>query len=148
MVWPLLAAGGIGVIGTALGGFLGSQGKKGDTITTTSNRSTTTSTSSNTVMPYAYYQPTVTYSPANSSVYSPQYILNSPYASMSGSPQATAQAYPTVTPTYTQPLQLTTNQTPSQSGGGGSLSFDSGSLVIIAIIAAVGIVGYGLVSKK
>jgi hypothetical protein len=118
-----------GVGGTLLGGLMS---KKSDTITTT-----TTYGAQNIHQPYETYAPQVQYSPSTSYAYTgSSYIINSAGASISKKAEATS----TASPSQTGAWDIPTSQ-PTSTGVGVGTGID---WTMIAIVAAVGLVGYGV----
>jgi hypothetical protein len=134
MVLELLAAGlGFGA-GTMLSNFLGDT-KKGDTITTTESQTYH--------QPYETYSPNLQFAPQTSYAYQGgTYIINSPNATSKKDQSVSQESSPSNTPTWTQPQTYT--QTPSVSE---STGLSSNTLILIALIGAAAVVGYGFLSQ-
>jgi hypothetical protein len=129
MVLPLIV--GLGLAATAGGTLLGSMlgGKKGDTITNAQIYH----------QPYEVYQPQIQYSPATSYAYTgPSYIVNSPNSAINKKTEAVSTASPSQTGEWTTP---TTTSTAGTVGTGIDWT-------MLAIIGAVGIVGYAFFMGK
>jgi len=104
-------------------------GKKGDTITNAQIYH----------QPYEVYQPQIQYSPATSYAYTgPSYIVNSPNSAINKKTEAVSTASPSQTGEWTTP---TTTSTAGTVGTGIDWT-------MLAIIGAVGIVGYAFFMGK
>jgi hypothetical protein len=135
---PAAIAAGGAIVGGIGGVLLGGMTKKEASITTsTSNQNVYHAAMEN-------YQPSVQYSPVNSYAYQgATTIINSPNAS--AAKQAVAQ---TSNPQYDAAWTTPTTVTPTNSTGSGAGSlFGNVDWTTIAIIGAVAIIGYGLLSK-
>lgn len=133
--WVPVAAGAAGVAGGLLLGGL-----------TKKEASITTSTSQQNVYhsPYENYQPSVQYAPVSSYAHQgATTIINSP--NTVGSKQATAQ---TSNPQYDASWTTPTTTSPSNTTGSGAGSLlGNVDFTMIAIIAAVAVVGYAVFKK-
>ena len=144
MVAPLVVAGiaataamsGIG--GTILGGMFGGT-KKEQSITTTNTYGQVYHS------PYETYAPQIQYAPQYGYSYvGATYQINSPGAESKKSASVEQSSTPSQQGTWDIPSTYETS--PSVTSGGGLL--DNNTLVILAIIGGVGIIGYGLVSGR
>jgi len=139
MVLPLIIAAGAGIGGSVLGGLL--TGKKEEVVKHA---------------PYEYYAPTVSevYSPT----YSPQiqmspqytyayqggtYIIGSPSATSKKEQEVRSELIPKQEGTWKLPISV--SQEPTHSPVQGGVGTD---ITKIAIIGAVGLIAYGLISSK
>lgn len=142
MVAPLIVAGvaataalsGIG--GTILGGLFGGT-KKEEHITTTNTYGQVYHAPGETYAPQIQYAPQYGYAYTGAT-----YIINSPEASSKKSASVAQTSYPSQEGSWDVPQSYETS--PSVTSGGGIL--DNNTLIILAIIGGVGIIGYGLVS--
>ena len=141
MVWPLIIAAATGIVGTAIGDYIGGSTKKEASITTT----TSTSNQNNIHQPYENYQPTIAYAPVSSYSYQgAQYMINSPNSTQTPKIATSLASNPTVSPDYTntQPYSpANTTSTPTSNGIQGV------DFTMIAIIGAVAVIGYALLKK-
>lgn len=144
MVLPLIpiAAGiGAGMLGQGL--LSAFTGDKKPSISTT----TSTSTQSADVYhaPYEQYQPTTLYAPQQSIVY-PQYqiAIESPKSSQKMSTQQTPSQEVQQYPIYDQPTQYPQQSSELTGQAGGGIS--NQTIMIVALIAAGGLVAYGVLS--
>ena len=139
MVLPLIVAAGAGIGGSVLGGLL--TGKKEEVVKHA---------------PYEYYAPTTSevYSPT----YSPQiqmspqytyayqggtYIISSPSATSKKEQEVRSELIPKQEGTWKLPISV--SQEPTHSPVQGGVGTD---MTKIAIIGAVGLIAYGLISSK
>jgi hypothetical protein len=140
MVLPLLAAGAIGIAGTALGEYLAGGSKK-DMIT-----NNTTRTSQDVYhAPYETYAPSIQYAPQSSYAYQgATYVVNSPNSSVNPKQAAALTSNPNQVPTYDIPQTNTPTNTTSNPTGNGLQGID---FTMIAIVGAVAVIGYALFKK-
>jgi hypothetical protein len=132
LFYTIVAGIGGGVAGGLLGGLLGG-GKK---------EQAAEAVASTYHAPYSQYQPTKVYSPTISRVYapSPVYQIESPGAYIAKKDTARAEANgSTVSPTYAQPYSVAPVAAPKTAEG-----ID---LTKIAIVGAIGLIGYGVVKE-
>lgn len=142
MVAPLLVAGvaataalsGIG--GTILGGLVGGT-KKEQSITTTNTYGQVYHAPGETYAPQIQYAPQYGYSYVGAT-----YQINSPNAESKKSASVEQSSSPSQQGSWDVPQSYETS--PSVTSGGGIL--DNNTLIILAIIGGVGIIGYGLVA--
>lgn len=140
MVWPLIIAGATGVIGTALGEYVGASSKKEASIITSTTRTSQDVYHS----PYETFSPQIQYAPQSSYAYQgATTIINSPNSTGSKL-AASAASSPNQTGTWTQPQQYTPTSKTDNSTPSGIQGVD---FTMIAIIAAVGLVGYAFFKR-
>lgn len=95
--------------------------------------------------PYQHYQPEIQYAPQYQYGYqAPSYIIESPGAKLTKKQVMEAELTPEQTGKWETPTTVSPVQELAQRGEVGAGT----DMVTIAIIAAVGIVAYGLVSKS
>lgn len=135
---PLVALA-AGIAGTAVGGAVGSLfggTKKEETITTTTTYGQVYHA------PGEIYAPQIQYSPQTGYSYTgATYIINSPSAISKKSSTLEQSSTPTQTGSWDVPQSYETS--PEVSSG---TFFDKNTLILVAVIGAVAVVGYGLVS--
>lgn len=137
MVWPIVAAGALGVAGGALGSA--ALTKKEASVTDSHNQQNVYH------QPYENYQPSVQYAPVTTYSYQgAQYIINSPNSTQTPKQAVAVTSNPTQTPTYTneQPYSPT-----SSTGSGAGSLFGDMDWTTLAIIGAVAVVGYAVLRR-
>lgn len=136
---PIAAGVGAGMLGQGL--LSAVTGEKKPSVSTTT--STSTSTADVYHAPYEQYQPTTLYAPQQSIVY-PQYqiAIESPQARQTMDttqrPSQDIRQYPV----YEQPVQYP--QVSSEAGAGTGGGIDSRTILLVSLIAAGGLVAYGV----
>lgn len=140
MVLPLVpvaigAAAGIGGGMLAEGLLHSGDTKKGTTITNAQQYANTYH------QPFETYQPTTLYAPQQQ-ITMPSYLVSigSSQSPQSNTTRQNATQDISQYPTYDQPTTY-----PNQSNSAGSSGFDSTTMLIVALIAAGGLVAYGVV---
>ena len=138
MVLPLLPIA-VGIAGTAIGGAVGSMfggSKKEEHITTTQTYGQVYHS------PYETFAPQIQYAPQTGYAYTgATYIIDSPGATSKKETLLTQESSPAQAGTWDVPQSYETRPTISSGSG-----IDSQTIMIVAALAAVAVVGYGLVS--
>jgi hypothetical protein len=138
VVLPLLPIA-AGIAGTALGGAVGSLfggSKKEESITTTNTYGQVYHS------PYETFAPQIQYAPQSGYAYTgATYIINSPNATSKKETLLSQESSPAQAGTWDVPQTYETK--PEVSTGTG---IDNQTIMIVAALAAVGIIGFGLVS--
>ena len=123
---PIALAGGAGILGTLVGGIFADGSKKNEVSEIHAAKE--------------HYAPITTDARSLAQTFSPtyQYQIHSPEASMVSkkTASAVAESMPSIAPSRTQ------------EGGAGIASVEGMDMTKIAVIGVVGLVAYGLVSKK
>lgn len=132
---PILA----GIGGTALGGAVGSMfggSKKEEHITTTQTYGQVYHS------PYETFAPQIQYAPQTGYAYTgATYIIDSPGATSKKETLLTQESSPAQAGTWDVPQTYETSPTVAPGAG-----IDNQTIIIVAALAAVGIIGFGLVS--
>ena len=138
MALPLIPIA-VGIAGTAIGGAVGSMfggSKKEEHITTTQTYGQVYHS------PYETFAPQIQYAPQTGYAYTgPTYIIDSPGATSKKETLLTQESSPAQAGTWDVPQSYETSPTVSPGSG-----IDSQTIMIVAALAAVAVVGYGLVS--
>lgn len=128
-----------GIAGTAIGGAVGSLfggTKKEESVTVTQTYGQTYHS------PYETYAPQIQYAPQTGYAYTgPTYIINSPYATSKKETSLEQASSPAQAGKWDVPQSYETSPTVSPTQG-----LDNQTLIILGIIGAVAVVGFGLVS--
>lgn len=139
MVLPLVPIA-VGIAGTAIGGAVGSLfggSKKEEHITTTTTYGQVYHA------PGEIYSPQIQYSPQSGYAYTgPTYIINSPSAESKKETMLSQASYPAQAGSWDVPQSYETSPVISPGSG-----LDSSTLMMLGIIGAVAVIGYGLVSS-
>ena len=141
MVLPLIPIAIAGIGGGALGGVLGGilGGSKKEELIQQQQPSIDVVVEAE---PYQHYQPEIQYSPQYQYGYqAPSYIIESPGARLSKKQIMEAELKPEQTGRWETPTTVTPTQTLEQKATEGT------NMLHLAIVGAVGLVAYGLVSK-
>lgn len=129
----------VGIGGTALGGAVGSMfggSKKEEHITTTQTYGQVYHS------PYETFAPQIQYAPQTGYAYTgATYIIDSPRATSKKETLLTQESSPAQAGTWDVPQTYETSPTVAPGAG-----IDNQTIMIVAALAAVGIIGFGLVS--
>ena len=127
----LLAAAGAGAVG--LGAYGNAKGGGGPII---DSRRSTKSSQDVYHQPYENFNPNYVIAPQSSSIYSPTYVIDSPQAKVKSTPRIDATYDLNNRPQWDFPTDY--NQSGPKTGT---------NMVNIAIVIAVGVIAYGMMSK-
>lgn len=143
MVVPYLVGGAIGALGGALGGMLAKPEQKTETYIT--KKTSITDASSRVYhAPYENYQPTISYGLQYNVAPTYSIIYESPHSTIDTKKEATSAQDVSSIPTMTPYYSISPFVQPSMTDSTRRSDLD---LTKIAIIGAIALIGYGLVSK-